>query len=93
MFKSCMLKTSHVPVRQNSNMQGHNMTTHGLLKKGGFQHSSFASLPRPCDLQHDFVEQVLAKDTLRNLSKQKKRVDRLTHYYQPILPDGDIGTH
>ena len=34
---NCMLKTSHVPVGQNSNMQGHNMTTHGLLKKGGFQ--------------------------------------------------------
>ena len=31
------LKTSHVPIRQNSNMQRHDMNTHGLLKKGGFQ--------------------------------------------------------
>ena len=35
MFKSCMLKTSHVPARQNSNMQGHNMTVlRDMLRKG-----------------------------------------------------------
>ena len=26
-------------------------------------------------------------------TKRQKKVDRLTHYYQPILPDGDTGTH
>ena len=63
-----------------------------LLMKDGFKHSSFASLPRLSDLQHYFVEQVLAKDTLRHLSRQKKAY-RLTHYYQPTLPGGVAGTH
>ena len=63
-----------------------------LLMKDSFKHSSFASLPRLSDLQHYFVEQVLAKDTLRRLSRQKKAY-RLTHYYQPTLPGGVAGTH
>ena len=63
-----------------------------LLMKDSFKHSSFASLPRLSDLQHYFDEQILVKDTLRHLLRKKEKVDRLTHYYQPILPNGDTGT-